>query len=153
MTDAPSIHATCVLVGPRAALIRGPSGSGKSRLALRLLQAGLPFARLVSDDRTLVEAAHGRLVARPVPALVGLLEIRGVGIRRLPHEPAAMVGLVVELAAAGERMPEQPFVALAGVRLPRLAVPAGSDPLPLVLAACPGQGLATPPFQALDTMR
>ena len=60
MTVAASIHASAVLVGARAVLIRGRSGSGKSRLALELLQSGggghLPFARLVSDDRTLVEA-------------------------------------------------------------------------------------------------
>jgi HPr kinase/phosphorylase len=135
---APSIHATCVLVGARGVLIRGPSGAGKSRLALRLLQAAergrVRFARLVSDDRTLVAASHGRLLARPVPQLAGMIEIRGSGIRQLPHEPIAVVALVVDLSTAGERMPNDSSVELDGIRLDRLAVPAEADPLPLVLA-------------------
>ena len=77
-----------MLVGARAVLIRGPAGSGKSRLALALLHAAkqglMPFARLVADDRAHVEAAHGRLLVRPAPALAGLIEVRGLGIRRLP---------------------------------------------------------------------
>jgi HPr kinase/phosphorylase len=138
---AASIHATCVLVGARAVLIRGPSGSGKSRLALALMQCAargdLCFARLVSDDRTLVEAAHGRLLARPVPQLAGLLELRGFGIQLVGYEPVAAVGLVVDLAAAAERMPDpgERETELAGITLPRLAIAPQADPLPLVLAA------------------
>src|ERR1700719_3482526 len=106
----PSIHASAVLVGARAVLIRGPSGAGKSRLALALLRAaesGRPgFARLVSDDRSHLEAQHGRLLVRPAPELAGLIEVRGLGIRRLPYEPVAVVGLVVDLAASdAERLP------------------------------------------------
>ena len=97
----PTIHASAVLVGARAVLIRGPSGSGKSSLALALLQAAdhgaLPFARLVGDDRVHVEAAHGRLLVRPAATLAGQIEVRGLGIRRMAHEPVAVVGLVVEL--------------------------------------------------------
>src|SRR3954463_3032396 len=106
---APTIHASCVLVGARGVLIRGTSGTGKSRLVLRLLQAAqrgnIRFARLVSDDRTLLSASHGRLLARPTPQLAGMIEIRGSGIRELPYEPVAVVGLVVDLATRGERMP------------------------------------------------
>ncbi|RAI27877.1 HPr kinase/phosphorylase, partial [Rhodoplanes serenus] len=107
----PSIHASAVLVGARAVLIRGPSGAGKSILALRLVQAAEAragaLARLVADDRTMVEAVSGRLVVRPVPALAGLVEVRGLGLRRLPHEPAAVVGLVVDLADPdAERLPQ-----------------------------------------------
>jgi HPr serine kinase-like protein len=98
-----TIHASAVLVGARAVLIRGPSGSGKSRLALELIQAArsgaLRFARLVGDDRVHVEAAHGRLLVRPAAALAGLIELRGVGMLQLPYEPGAVVGLVVDLAA------------------------------------------------------
>src|SRR5690606_10303186 len=65
----PSIHASCVLIGAKAVLIRGESGAGKSVLALQLMTAvqrgGLAFARLVADDRVLLEATHGRLLARP----------------------------------------------------------------------------------------
>src|SRR4029077_15340497 len=82
-----TVHASAVLVGPRAVLIRGPSGSGKSRLALELIEmartGSLPFARLVADDRVHLEAAHGRLLARPAEALAGLIEVRGGGLLRL----------------------------------------------------------------------
>jgi HPr kinase/phosphorylase len=137
MTAGSTIHASAVLVGARAVLIQGPSGSGKSRLALTLLQA-MPFARLVADDRAHVEAMHGRLLVRPAEALAGLLEIRGLGIRRLPFEPLAVVGLVVELGVTqAERLPPDDAVriTIAGVGLPRLAVAPCVDPLPLVLAA------------------
>jgi HPr kinase/phosphorylase len=131
-----TVHATAVLVGARAILIRGPSGSGKSRLAMHLLQL-LPFARLVGDDRLYLEAAFGRLLARPAKELAGLLEVRGLGIRRLPFEPVAVVGLVVDLAAAIERLPEPSAIQteVAGISLPRLGVSAQPDPLPIVMAA------------------
>jgi serine kinase of HPr protein (carbohydrate metabolism regulator) len=137
----PTIHASAVLFGARAVLIQGPSGSGKSRLALALLQAAasgtVRFARLVADDRAQVEAAHGRLLVRPAPALAGMIEVRGLGIRRLPHEPVAVAGALVELGLPqADRMPEpcNQEAAIAGVRLPRLAVAASQDGLPLVLA-------------------
>jgi serine kinase of HPr protein (carbohydrate metabolism regulator) len=141
MPQSPTIHASAVLVGARAVLIRGPSGSGKSRLALALLQAGgsmLPFTRLVGDDRVHAEAAHGRLLVRPAEALGGLIELRGLGIRRMPYEPVAVVGLVVDLAAAdSERLPadESAVTEVSGIALPRLAVAPGADPYLLVLAA------------------
>ena len=105
------MHASAVLVGARAVLIRGPSGSGKSRLALDLIEAGrtgaLLFARLVADDRVHLEAIGGRLLARPAEALAGLIEVRGIGLLRVVQEPCAVVGLVVDLAAAdAERLPD-----------------------------------------------
>lgn len=140
MTE-PTIHASAVLVGARAVLIRGPAGSGKSSLALALIRASghaLPFTRLVGDDRVHVEAAHGRLLVRPAEALSGLIEARGLGIRRVPFEPLAAVGLVIDLAAVdSERLPARESAAteLAGITLPRLAVAPGVDPYPLVIAA------------------
>jgi HPr kinase/phosphorylase len=136
-----TIHASAVLVGTRGLLIRGDSGAGKSQLVLQLIAAAangrLAFARLVADDRVFVAAAHGRLIARAARELAGLIEIRGLGIRRLPYETAAVIRLVVDLAAAAERMP--PTVAteteIEGVRLPRLAVAPGEDPFSLVLAS------------------
>jgi serine kinase of HPr protein (carbohydrate metabolism regulator) len=136
----PTIHASAVLVGARAVLIRGPSGSGKSRLALELIEAGrggmLRFARLIGDDRVHVEAAHGRLIVRPADTLAGLLEVRGVGILKLPYEPSAVVGLVLDLAAAAERLPDpqQQRTELEGIALARLAVAAGEPALPALLA-------------------
>lgn len=137
-----TIHASAVLTGARAVLIRGPSGAGKSRLAWALIEAGrtglLAFARLVGDDRVHVEAAGGRLLVRPAPELAGMIEVRGLGIRALPHEPVAAVGLIVDLAAAdAARLPPPPEAGtgtIAGLELPRLAVAAGVNPLPLVLA-------------------
>jgi HPr kinase/phosphorylase len=135
-----TIHASAVLVGARAVLIRGPSGSGKSRLALELIESArsgsLLFARLVGDDRVNLQAAGGRLLVRPAEALAGLIEVHGVGILRLPHEPRAVVGLVVDLAADAERLPDtkERQVELEGISLPRLAVAEVAQALPRVLA-------------------
>jgi serine kinase of HPr protein (carbohydrate metabolism regulator) len=139
VTVAPTVHASAVLAGARAVLIRGPAGSGKSSLALALIRAAdtglLRFARLVGDDRVHLEPCHDRLLVRPAAALAGLIEVRGAGIRRLDHEPVAVVGLVVDLAADdAARQPESTETDLCGVRLRRLAIAAGSDPLPTVLA-------------------
>src|SRR5580658_399275 len=141
-----TVHASAVLAGARAVLIRGASGTGKSRLARALIEASraglLPFARLVGDDRVHLQAAAGRLLVQPAPALAGLIEVRGIGIARMPHEPEAVVGLVVDLGASAERFPEpeQRWTEIEGIRLPGLAVAAGNDALPMILAA-----LTSPP--------
>lgn len=137
----PTIHATAVLIGAKAVLIRGPSGAGKSSLAWELIQMSgtgvLPFARLIGDDRLHVETENGRLLVRPAPALAGLLEIRGLGIRRLAYEPAGIVNPVIDLSAddAG-RLPasETGQTTISGIVLPRLAVAAGARALPILLA-------------------
>lgn len=127
-TPAETIHASCVLLGEAGVLIRGASGAGKSALCLALLDRAERegrHARLVGDDRVRLEARHGRLVARPHPALAGLIEIRGHGIRRLAaHAPAAVVRLVVDLVETAERLPAPApaTVRLLGVSLPRLAL-------------------------------
>src|SRR5262245_63948049 len=92
---AATIHASAVLVGARAVLIRGPAGSGKSRLALALVDAGrsglVPFARLVADDRAHVAALHGRLLVRPAARLPGLIAVPRLGPRPPPSAPAALL--------------------------------------------------------------
>jgi serine kinase of HPr protein (carbohydrate metabolism regulator) len=139
LTSSPTIHATAVLVGATALLIRGEPGSGKSRLALRLIHT-LPFARLVGDDRVHLEASHGRLLVRPAGSLSGMIEIRGIGIRKLPYEAVATVGRVLDLVIAADRLPEPDGqkAIISGITLPRIALPAGGDPLPAVLAALVG---------------
>jgi HPr kinase/phosphorylase len=137
----PTIHASAVLVGAKAVLIRGPSGSGKSRLAWDLVTAAteglLPFAKLIADDRVHLEARSGRLLVRPAQTLAGMVEIHGFGIRQIDFEPVGVVGLVVDLGAAdAARNPVKAGnITIEGVSLPRLAVAAGIMPRPLVLAA------------------
>ncbi len=122
-----TVHASCVLIGRSAVLIRGASGSGKSALALKLIEAShagkIPPAMLVADDRVFLEISHGRLLARAPDAIAGKIEVRGLGIRNMPHEPLALVSLVVDLGAVdAARMPEQASeeTGLAGVKLSRL---------------------------------
>ncbi len=147
-----TVHASAVLAGPRAVLIRGPSGSGKSRLALALVEAAgaglLPFAKLVADDRVHLSPAAGRLLVRPAAALAGLIEMRGVGIVRMTYEPSAVVGIVVDLGARAARHPaaEQRQTVIEGIRLPRLAVAVAEDALPLLvtLGTCSSEALSVP---------
>lgn len=140
MTPSPTVHASAVLIGARALLIRGPAGSGKSLLALKLIEAAqsgvLRFARLVADDRVRLEPCHGRLLARAPAELAGLIEVRGLGIQRIDHEPVAVVSGIVDLAAAdAERLPNPWLrIEIEGVALPRLAIAVNDDPCPAVLA-------------------
>ena len=142
MTDGASVHASAVLVGDRAVLIRGPSGAGKSRLAFDLILAGragqLPAAVLVGDDRVHLDTVAGQLWVRPAPELAGLIEVRGLGIRRCDFAGEAVVGLVVDLAAGdAERLPppESLSIDINGVLLPRIPVGIDAAPLPLIAAA------------------
>jgi HPr kinase/phosphorylase len=143
MTEAEgaSIHASAVLVGNRAVLIRGPSGSGKSRLAFDLILAGrsgqIAPALLVGDDRVHVLAVEGQLVVRPAPVLAGLIEIRGLGIRSCDFVNEAPTGLVVDLEAQdAERLPspESLHTDILGIKIPRIPVGRGFAGLPLVIA-------------------
>lgn len=137
-----SIHASAVRVGDRAVLIRGPSGSGKSRLAFDLLLAGraghIAPTKLVGDDRVHVWPREATLMVRPASALAGLIEVRGLGIRRCDFVPEAPVGLVVDLHAPdAERLPppEALQVRILGILIPRIPVQHGFSALPLVIAA------------------
>jgi serine kinase of HPr protein (carbohydrate metabolism regulator) len=137
-----SVHASAVRVGNRAVLIRGPSGAGKSRLALDLILAGragqIATAVLVGDDRVHLTASDGRLTVRPARELAGLIEIRGLGIRRCDFVDEAVVDLVVDLAAAdAERLPppEALQTQISGIKIPRIPVGIGFAAFPLVAAA------------------
>ncbi|MDX3971023.1 MAG: HPr kinase/phosphatase C-terminal domain-containing protein [Bradyrhizobium sp.] len=140
--DGSSVHASAVKVGSLAVLIRGPSGSGKSRLAFDLIMAGrsgvLERAVLVGDDRVHLATVGHEIEVRPAPVLAGLIEIRGLGIRRCDFVEHATVGLVVDLDAAdAKRLPpaESLKTSILGVELPRVLVGRGYSPLPLVVAA------------------
>ena len=138
-----SIHATAVTFDGRGILIRGPSGAGKSRLAFELIT--FSHCKLVADDRVMLAIPDGAIVASPAPELRGLIEIRGLGIRRCDFEPQATIGLVVDLAAddaARMPAPEALLTSLNGVILPRIPVGAAFSAFPLVLAA-----LTTHPFE------
>lgn len=117
------LHATAVQLdtpdGPVGVLLRGPSGSGKSDLALRLIDAG---ARLIADDQTRLAARGGRLFASAPAELAGTLEVRGFGLTGVAAAPEAEVALLAELDAqtADERLPEEESVLLLGCRVPRL---------------------------------
>ena len=118
------IHVTAVArfgpAGWRGALLRGPSGVGKSDLALRLIDAGW---RLVADDYTQVWASGEGLYACAPDRIAGRIEARGLGIVALPSRRVARIDLLVDcVRTPPERMPEQAFETVAGVRLPRLIV-------------------------------
>ncbi len=102
----------------RGALIEGPSGVGKSDLALRALESGF---RLVADDRVAVFASGGRIYGAAPPALAGLLEIRGLGVVSQPSISISAIAMVVrciDAPSAVERLPEPRFEALCGVNVP-----------------------------------
>jgi HPr kinase/phosphorylase len=146
-----SVHASAVLVGDRAVLIRGPSGSGKSRLAFDLILAGragqIPKTLLIGDDRVHLEIMQGELVVRPARELAGLIEIRGLGIRRCDFAGQGIVGLVVDLSAAdAERLPaaDALMVTVSGAILPRIPVGSGFQPLRMVVAALTMADAAAP---------
>lgn len=134
------VHGTCIDVAGAGVLLRGPSGSGKSDLALRLIDRG---ARLVADDQVEVTAAGGDLVAVAPTALAGLLEVRGLGVLRIETAVSARLELVVDLVApeAVNRMPEGQMAEIEGVALPllRLAPFQASAAAKVRLAAARGR--------------
>ena len=136
---APSqpLHATAVArrtpAGWRAVLIQGPSGVGKSDLALRLTAQGW---RLIADDWTHVWASDGALYAAAPPTIAGRIEVRGLGIVAAPQHPLARIALAIQCAhEAIERLPEPAVWTWDGATIPQLRL----DPRP----ASAGQVVAT----------
>ena len=115
------MHVTTVAIDGRAVCLSGPSGSGKSDLALRLIDGG---ATLVSDDYTDFETTSGRLMAHPPETLAGKLEARGYGIVTMPFLAGVPVALFVRLVPreAVERLPERDFSEIEGVDVPEIAL-------------------------------
>ena len=115
-----TLHASCVAIGRRAVLIEGPSGSGKSDLALRLIDRG---AALVSDDYTIVRRVGDSLIASAPPNIVGLIEVRSVGLVPMPAQADVAVALIVSIAEKVDRMPEDlKTEVIAGITIPRCAI-------------------------------
>jgi serine kinase of HPr protein (carbohydrate metabolism regulator) len=132
--SAETLHASTVAIDGRAVLISGPSGSGKSDLALRLLDRGFT---LVSDDQTILKKDGNRLLATAPPTIAGKLEVRGLGIVDVDRLDNVPVALIVELTSDIQRLPddsrERPIL---GVRLPLISIDAmaGSAPAKVALA-------------------
>ena len=115
------VHGTAVAIGGKAVLLRGPPGSGKSDLALRLIDAG---ARLVADDQTRVWRDADALMVTAPDTLAGLIEVRGIGIVHADPLPVARLALLVDLVAPQhvERLPEPSSETIFGLAIPAVAV-------------------------------
>ena len=129
-----NIHASCVAAAKRGVLILGPSGHGKSDLALRLIDRG---AELVADDRCDVWHEDGALWCRPPAALAGRIEVRGIGIVERPWTASTRLALAVRLADRYDRMPSANEAEMvAGHALPALRLSAfeASAPIKVMIA-------------------
>lgn len=112
-------HATCVAINRKGILIMGPSGSGKSDLALRLIERG---AVLVADDQVELTAEKGDLIARSPQTIKGLIEARYIGPLRTPVLEACPIAVILE-PGTPERMPDLQTRTLLGIELPLLILP------------------------------
>ena len=112
------LHASAVAIDGRGVLILGASGSGKSSLALRLIDRG---ATLIADDQVALRARDGRLHADALAPIYGKLEVRGVGIVDC-DAVAAPIALAVDLERTPERLPEPWATSIDGVEVPTLAL-------------------------------
>ncbi|BBF69278.1 MULTISPECIES: HPr kinase/phosphorylase [Sphingomonadaceae] len=129
-----TLHATSVAIDGRVILLRGPSGSGKSDLALRLIDRG---AVLVSDDYTLVKRVDGRLIATAPDTIRGKMEVRGIGIVAMAALSDAPVALIADLFDPVDRMPLEPVHrTVAGIDVPvvKIAPFEASAPIKVELA-------------------
>ncbi|MGU3284192.1 HPr kinase/phosphorylase [Methylobacterium mesophilicum] len=123
-----TLHAACVTLGEAGILIRGPSGSGKSSLAV--LIAAEADGAFVADDRVVCDRRADTLVAWPHEVLAGQVEIRGQGILSatdlgLPLRCEAHLRLTVDLVDEQPRLPDPPNdTHILDVRLPRLVLDA-----------------------------
>jgi HPr kinase/phosphorylase len=136
-------HATAVAIDNSAVLLRGPSGSGKSDLALRLIDAG---GRLVADDQSELWRDGDAVMVRSPATIAGLIEVRGLGILRIGSLPSARLAMIVDLVAPQhvERLPEPCSETIFGIAIPLVALAPFEASAPakvrFALAAITGQG-------------
>ena len=130
--SAETLHASTVAFDGRAVVISGPSGSGKSDLALRLLDRGFI---LVSDDQTIVRKDGDGLVASAPPTIAGKLEVRGIGIVDMERADNVPVALVVELTSEIQRLPDDSRErVILGVAVPLIGIDAAAASAPSKVA-------------------
>lgn len=116
-------QASVVAIGDRAIALEGPPGSGKSSLALALIQRG---AALIGDDGVTLNVSEGKLLVSPPPNTAGLLEVRGVGLIEFQTAQPTQLALVLGLGQTGERLPESiPNREILGCTVPLLAFDPG----------------------------
>jgi len=129
------LHATCVAINNSAVLITGAAGVGKSDLALRLMDGG---AQLVADDQVELKNEQGKLWASPPATIAGLMEVRHVGLIRVPYIVNVPVQLYVELVPGSdqlERMPEYQQILLLDHPVRRLSLPSFAASTPVKIRA------------------
>jgi HPr kinase/phosphorylase len=121
VTDTLLVHATAIAIEGVAILLRGPSGSGKSDLALRLIDGG---ARLIADDQALLRRADNQVFVRAPTEIAGLIEVRGVGILRVDLISEAPIALVADLVPSTqiERIPDNRFEKVLGLAIPLITL-------------------------------
>ena len=139
---AASAHGCAAVFGSVGLFVRGPSGSGKSRLTDTLVEEATKqgiFARLVADDRVFLGSANGKLIAASPETISGQIEHRHLGIERIEFVPSAVMDLVVNLVPIHEleRLPDEQTATIDGVGLPILSAPEKclAVSVPLVFAA------------------
>ena len=135
-----TIHASAVLVGETGILILGASGSGKSSLALDLIDhchlRGIA-AGLIGDDRIVILRKNGQIFASPAPQLAGLIEVFGSGVHLVRHIDEAEIHLAVRLVESSKSLrmpPQEPHEVLPGIFLPLLCLPQRQPAVRAVLA-------------------